>query len=75
MKVCKKVEEKGKTTYNEVADELVKEFMDGKRKEEVQYQANLAGAGSGIAPLPVATTKSGKEKKNPVYDEKNIRRR
>ncbi len=26
MKVCKKVEEKGVTTYNEVADELVKEF-------------------------------------------------
>lgn len=25
MKVCKKVEEKGKTTYNEVADELVAE--------------------------------------------------
>lgn len=25
MKVCKKVEEKGKTTYNEVADELVEE--------------------------------------------------
>ena len=24
MKVCKKVEEKGVTTYNEVADELVK---------------------------------------------------
>ena len=27
MKVCKKVEEKGHTTYNEVADELVTEFM------------------------------------------------
>jgi len=26
MKVCQKVESKGKTTYNEVADELVKEF-------------------------------------------------
>lgn len=25
MKVCKKVEEKGTTTYNEVADELVEE--------------------------------------------------
>lgn len=30
MKVCKKVEEKGTTTYNEVADELV---------EEVRYSA------------------------------------
>jgi len=27
MKVCKKVEEKGETSYNEVADELVKEFL------------------------------------------------
>ena len=26
MKVCEKVEQKGKTTYNEVADELVNEF-------------------------------------------------
>jgi len=27
MKVCRKVEEKGQTTYNEVADELVREVM------------------------------------------------
>lgn len=27
MKVCKKVEEKGQTSYNEVADELVQEFL------------------------------------------------
>ena len=26
MKVCEKVEQKGRTTYNEVADELVAEF-------------------------------------------------
>lgn len=26
MKVCEKVESKGRTTYNEVADELVSEF-------------------------------------------------
>mmetsp|Transcript_25793 Transcript_25793/g.75222 ORF Transcript_25793/g.75222 Transcript_25793/m.75222 type:complete len:355 (-) Transcript_25793:137-1201(-) len=29
MKVCRKVEEKGQTTYNEVADELVHEFLHG----------------------------------------------
>ncbi|RRT80588.1 hypothetical protein B296_00014864 [Ensete ventricosum] len=28
MKVCEKVESKGRTTYNEVADELVTEFTD-----------------------------------------------
>lgn len=34
MKVCKKVEEKGTTTYNEVADELVEEvrLYEVKRK-------------------------------------------
>ncbi len=26
MKVCEKVESKGRTTYNEVADELVRDF-------------------------------------------------
>lgn len=26
MKVCQKVESKGRTTYNEVADELVRDF-------------------------------------------------
>lgn len=34
MMVCKKVEEKGETTYNEVADELVKQVMEVRRKEE-----------------------------------------
>ena len=33
MKVCNKVEEKGKTTYNEVADELVLEFTAQQRVE------------------------------------------
>ena len=28
MKVCEKVQKKGTTTYNEVADELVAEFTD-----------------------------------------------
>lgn len=30
MKVMRKVEEKGKTTYNEVADELVREYTENK---------------------------------------------
>lgn len=29
MKVCEKVQKKGVTTYNEVADELVAEFSSG----------------------------------------------
>jgi transcription factor Dp-1 len=34
MKVCRKVEEKGKTTYNEVADELVREVMTDRSLDE-----------------------------------------
>lgn len=34
MKVCRKVEEKGKTTYNEVADELVREVMAERSADE-----------------------------------------
>jgi hypothetical protein len=39
MKVCEKVESKGRTTYNEVADELVAEFAlpnnDGTSPDQV----------------------------------------
>eukprot|EP00548_Thalassiothrix_antarctica_P006334 CAMPEP_0194142830 /NCGR_PEP_ID=MMETSP0152-20130528/12037_1 /TAXON_ID=1049557 /ORGANISM="Thalassiothrix antarctica, Strain L6-D1" /LENGTH=335 /DNA_ID=CAMNT_0038841933 /DNA_START=127 /DNA_END=1134 /DNA_ORIENTATION=- len=34
MKVCRKVEEKGKTTYNEVADELVREVLAERSENE-----------------------------------------
>lgn len=37
MKVCEKVEQKGRTTYNEVADELVAEFVN----------AGIVGSGDG----------------------------
>ncbi|KAF8095989.1 hypothetical protein N665_0319s0009 [Sinapis alba] len=42
MKVCEKVESKGRTTYNEVADELVAEFSlpannDGSSPDQQQY--------------------------------------
>ena len=48
MKVCRKVEKKGKTTYNEVANELLKEVfakrveVDAKGKlDEKNTQAGL----------------------------------
>lgn len=47
-KVCRKVEEKGTTTYNEVADELV---------QELAAEGELGS------------------RKEPHYDDKNIRRR
>lgn len=55
------MEEKGKTSYNEVADELVREFMDQKK---------VAEAANGGKPIV-----EEKGKKSPHYDEKNIRRR
>ncbi|XP_009595017.1 transcription factor-like protein DPB isoform X1 [Nicotiana tabacum] len=38
MKVCEKVESKGRTTYNEVADELVAEFSDPTNSHESSDQ-------------------------------------
>ena len=64
MMVCKKVEEKGTTTYNEVADELVKDFVAQREAEEQEEQESLAKG----------EAKDNKKKKR-SYDEKNIRRR
>ena len=36
MMVCKKVEEKATTTYNEVADELVQQVMEARQREDPQ---------------------------------------
>mmetsp|Transcript_21050 Transcript_21050/g.45064 ORF Transcript_21050/g.45064 Transcript_21050/m.45064 type:complete len:453 (+) Transcript_21050:136-1494(+) len=78
MKVCEKVEEKGTTTYNEVADELVREL---KQAEEA---INLAAAARGEEVFPVAKQKKGGSKKSSSggkkphkknHDDKNIRRR
>lgn len=42
MKVCEKVKEKGKTTYNEVADELVTEEVQGQPIDPANYdQKNI----------------------------------
>ena len=38
MKVCEKVQRKGVTTYNEVADELVQEFTDPRYLQTEQAQ-------------------------------------
>lgn len=42
MKVCKKVEEKGTTTYNEVADELVEEVCFSFHKKKIIAQETLS---------------------------------
>jgi hypothetical protein len=71
MKVCKKVEEKGTTTYNEVADELVAEFAEMRRRDEA-----AAAAAAAADPAAAAAAEAGKKKRSKKsYDEKNIRRR
>jgi len=37
MKVCEKVQQKGITSYNEVADELVQEFSEASMKNPIQH--------------------------------------
>lgn len=60
MKVCEKVQRKGTTSYNEVADELVAEFATPEAASGVA--APRVGAGGGAAA-------------DQAYDQKNIRRR
>lgn len=74
LKVCEKVEEKGTTTYNEVADELVKEFMSQRNaathapNDDSEEDSSMVGGSS---------SKKGGSGKNggATFDEKNIRRR
>eukprot|EP00941_MAST-03F_sp_MAST-3F-sp1_P004712 g4712.t1 len=68
MKVCKKVEQKGTTTYNEVADELVLEFAEARRIEEL-------AKGVDAAAVENSPSKQANKRKRGSYDEKNIRRR
>ncbi|KAL9191582.1 hypothetical protein ACHAXT_001288 [Thalassiosira profunda] len=73
MKVCEKVEEKGTTTYNEVADELVREL---RQAEEALARAAIA---RGESPTKDAKGKkrkaAGGKDKSKNHDDKNIRRR
>jgi transcription factor Dp-1 len=78
MMVCKKVEEKGTTTYNEVADELVKAVMDDRRRS-----ANATSLAETVPRAPDADSESADKKSSAAppptsddkMDEKNIRRR
>ena len=78
MKVCKKVEEKGQTTYNEVADELVREFMSVAEQEaSAPVSAVIVGGADSASVQPAQQPQPGAKppKKTGQYDEKNIRRR
>ena len=77
MMVCKKVEEKGTTTYNEVADELVlavlSEGMNPRREEDDDLRRTTIDHGKGKS--AAASEMKGKKMKQQIFDEKNIRRR
>jgi len=70
MKVCRKVEEKGQTTYNEVADELVTEFLGLSAAAPSEGGATSAPAGGSNGSQKGAGKANGGQ-----FDEKNIRRR
>uniref|UniRef100_A0ACD5WDZ9 Uncharacterized protein n=1 Tax=Avena sativa TaxID=4498 RepID=A0ACD5WDZ9_AVESA len=78
MKVCEKVESKGRTTYNEVADELVAEFSDPNNNIEAPDPDNPNAVKKYECPLHqffyqhVLTFYVIMQQQ---YDEKNIRRR
>lgn len=59
MKVCEQVQKRGKTTYNEVADELVNEFSE---------RGSGGSSAGGAAGSAASANGAG-------YDQKNIRRR
>ncbi|XP_012704658.1 transcription factor-like protein DPB isoform X1 [Setaria italica] len=61
MKVCEKVESKGRTTYNEVADELVAEFTDPNNNIEAPDPEN-----------PNAQQYDEKNIRRRVYDALNV---
>lgn len=66
LRVCKKVEQKQRTTYNEVADELVLELMANRESDDsdtdIQSKDSYNRGNTG-------------KKSNASIDEKNIRRR
>ena len=74
MQVCEKVEGKGRTTYNEVADELVADMPDpneaGVSRKLVLKQAHNLIRYTAFTILPKYVSVGGSQ-----FDEKNIRRR
>jgi hypothetical protein len=76
MKVCEKVEQKVRTTYNEVADELVAEFGHYQSLPTAPCYAHQMLRGSelirDISPAVAATEMVSAV--DQAYDEKNIRR-
>ena len=84
MMVCQKVEEKGTTTYNEVADELVSKVVEERKKEQRELDdralnEDTKGTGSAhttASKTPTTTSKGkGRQGGKGKFDEKNIRRR
>ena len=73
LMVCKKVEQKGTTSYNEVADELVRQILDERLNGTIDAttidDATVTST-SNAAPSPPK-----QQHQHTKFDEKNIRRR
>lgn len=76
LMVCKKVEEKGTTSYNEVADELVRQILDDRyniaHANDNTDDTTEDAAGTSTT---TATPSPRKQHQPSKFDEKNIRRR
>lgn len=73
LRVCQKVEDKGRTTYNEVADELVAELVGEKTDTAAATPVGASAQRSQQTPSSSSARSGGDNTKQ--YDEKNIRRR
>ncbi len=69
--VCKKVEEKGTTSYNEVADELVRQILDERLNGTIDATIDDAT----VTSTSNTTPSPRKQHQHTKFDEKNIRRR
>lgn len=73
MKVCEKVKQKGTTTYNQVADELVNEFCNNNANKNNESVKNASSA-SILFNRSIGSNSSNKFDIS-IYDQKNVRRR
>ena len=77
--VCKKVEEKGTTTYNEVADELVRQILDdrynSKNADATADTTNSDDTSTTTSNTTPSPRKHSQTTTPTKFDEKNIRRR
>jgi hypothetical protein len=76
LMVCKKVEEKGTTSYNEVADELVRQILEDRNTNQASSDTStVKSIDRGMTPTAGSSSSTTSKTTHTKFDEKNIRRR